>query len=1491
MKSVRIFISSPGDVGDERELARQVVQSLQRRYAGRLLLKPLLWEDLPLQPDITFQQGIDLILSERGVDVAVFILWSRLGSPTGPMVTRPDGAPYRSGTEREFDLMMRARAKSRESSGVARPDVLVYTRQDDASWEERLRGTTTSEKDEMLRQKKLVEGFISEEFEDAATGMNLRAFHSFDRPRSFASRLRNHLQELLDDLGGLELVDPVWDIGEYGPPFMGLSPYEYEHAAAFSGREDETVAVHHALRSRARDGIAFVLISGASGSGKSSLARAGVLPAVTEFEIDETIGAWRHIVLTPGEIGADLFGGLVSKLADALPALRGDAAPLGDLAAGLRENPELSFRLKIRDALAAQTGSGDAPLRLVVLVDQLEELFTDARIGAELRNAFANALEVLARSGQVWVIATMRSDFSHRCQEVAALVRLREGGGELDLLPPTAAGLARLITEPVRLAGLSYEERDGRSLCDVLLQEASEHRELLPFLSHLLRRLVDQRSADGRLTFDAYQSVLGGNLRDALASYADEVFHQVPAAARATLPDVWSKIVTVGNDGEQAMRQYPRLAELSADPRMRDLVEHLIEARLLVASRDPGGDPTVTVAHESLLRTWGEATRWVDANRSHLRMRANIDHYRQRWEQSSPQPSSRDPSLLLPTGLPLEEGRKLIDEAAFLLAPPTREFIGQSLARSQLRETARRRRRRTVLALLLALTMTAGLAALSAWSSKKDTEAVAARALLQTQQASRKAHGAARRAFDEKGDAQAGLAYLAEALRYDEQNRLMLASIPNRLLRLRVVLPVPSGAAMSHADTIETVEFSPDGSRLLTASHDGTARLWDPATGAGIGAPMRHARALNSAHFSPDGLRVLTASWDKTARLWDGKTGAPIGAAMTHQTSVESAQFSPDGTRILTHAGEEAQIWDAKNAARIGEALKHPSKIGEPRFSPGGQWVVTASQDNLVRVWDAMTGQLVGERLRLIERDISIEVPTIQFSPDGESLLTVSDKSEVRWWDFGSGEALVPPIKYEKSPQAHFSPHGRWVLIRSGETLELRDAESGAMIGSPIEMGAFVWRAEFAADGRSVLVGLRNGVAQLWNPQQAQALSPPIWHQRQVTEVTFASDGRRFATVSDDQAQVWDTLGGAPDGLVIQHDAKVKFGAFSADGQRIATAAGKFAQIWQAADGTPVGKPIQHDDDIHTVEFSPDGRSLLTASSDRSARLWDVESQAQIGTAMRHDHAVNTASFNPGGDLILTASIDKTARLWKASTAVPFGEPLRHDGSVSSARFSRQGDRIVTTSWDKTARVWESTSHRAVREPMEHGVYVDRAGFSPDGRWIVTASASNSARIWSATNSRPESAILVHDSVVADANYSPDGRWIVTASDSAQVWDPESARQFGGPLRHDDLVSTAEFSPDSRWILTTSFDRTARIWEWIPELPQDVRPPPVIADYLEMLGGKRINDEGETENIPRAERAEWWRKFDPSAFGDHPWGAVIAWMSADPTTRSVSPGR
>jgi len=718
MKIVRIFISSPGDVTKERERAREVVESLRRRFARHFLLQPVLWEDLPLQSDMSFQRGIDAVLSEKGVDIAIFILWSRIGTPLGPAIPRRDGTPYLSGTEREFDLVMQARATSLENEGTARPAVLVYTRRDDASFEEALRGTTTEKKEELIEQKKRVESFLAETFRDKETGINIGAHFPFDRPVNFSQLFRTHLQGLLDKMAG-ESTDVVWDIDKQGPPFLGLEAFQPQHATVFFGREEEIFEARHALKEQARQGCAFLLLSGASGSGKSSLARAGVLPAIVELEVDEQVAAWSSIVLTPSQLGSDPIAALVTHIADEqhLSSLAEHSSSLLDLIAGLKKDPDLTYKLRLKEAFAKAAAKHGGAVRLLIVLDQLEEFFTTTAIPPGQRTAFFAVIETFARSGSVWVLATVRSDFYEQIQKEPVLVRMKSGHGQNDVLPPGPDALARIIEEPARLAGLTFERRDDQILSSRIIKDAAAHAELLPLVEFVLRELFERRDDNHLLTFAAYEEL--GGVEGALARRAEETFAALPIEAQDSLGIVLQTLITIGDEqeaditggGKKVVRQRATLAGFDQRDAARTLMDAFVAARLFTTCQiDATGEPAVTIAHESLLRVWSRAKGWAEYNRDFLQTRARI-------------------AARMMEGSPLLEGDPLLDAAKTYLRMDSEAFtVRQSAfireATFAAEELARiaTRRRRLVFAILVSLTVVAMLAGSLAWSLKEEAD-------------------------------------------------------------------------------------------------------------------------------------------------------------------------------------------------------------------------------------------------------------------------------------------------------------------------------------------------------------------------------------------------------------------------------------------------------------------------------------------------------------------------------------------------------------------------------------------------------------------------------------------------------------------------------------------------------------------------------------------------------------------------------------------------
>jgi len=622
-KTILIFISSPGDVADERDKARAVIARLASRYGDQVTLKPILWEDFALTADKPFQPGIDDILSKNhGIDIAVFILWSRLGSEVGGSTTKENGTPYRSGTERELDLMLQARARSesdnKDTDEPVRPAILVYTRDDKDALEEALKGRNTSELQNLIEQRGLVEAFIREEFHDAQ-GHNLRAYHTYQKPPDFSGRLRVHLIELLDELLGHMGV--LWEKA----PYAGLRAFQFAQNRIFMGRDQQVCELGEALRAQADRGCAFVLVAGASGSGKSSLVRAGLLPALCFHEVEDTVPEWRRAILRPGEHDGNLLLALVRRLADyeekdqedsdknrkvGLPELRSAATRgLEQLAKDLNASPDVTVRNVIGRAFedAAKTTGGT--VRLALLVDQLEELFTDNAITPGQRERFFEIIETLARSGYVWVIATLRSDFYAQVQQSKALMRMREGKGLYDLLPVDESALRRIIVVPASLSGMRFEgitETEKKPLEDLIYDDALQHPELLPHLQDLLRELYETRTSDDSdnwLTHASFTTL--GGVSGVLGKRAETIFASLDGDTQAAFDPLMRNLVTIQTEGAQnAVSRRAPLRVAQDTPAKKKLTDALVNARLLTTDKSPAGEPMVSLAHEALLSSW-----------------------------------------------------------------------------------------------------------------------------------------------------------------------------------------------------------------------------------------------------------------------------------------------------------------------------------------------------------------------------------------------------------------------------------------------------------------------------------------------------------------------------------------------------------------------------------------------------------------------------------------------------------------------------------------------------------------------------------------------------------------------------------------------------------------------------------------------------------------------------------------------------------------------
>jgi WD40 repeat protein len=583
---------------------------------------------------------------------------------------------------------------------------------------------------------------------------------------------------------------------------------------------------------------------------------------------------------------------------------------------------------------------------------------------------------------------------------------------------------------------------------------------------------------------------------------------------------------------------------------------------------------------------------------------------------------------------------------------------------------------------------------------------------------------------------------------------------------------------LGHGRLLNSAAFSGDGRRIVTASDDGSARIWDAATSRVLTILQGHRALVTFAAFSPDGRRVVTASADTTARIWNSETGALVASLVGHRDSVSSAAFSPDGQRIVTTSSDKtARIWNSETGEAIAVLEGHKEHVRAAAFSSDGQRIVTSSNDDTARIWNSENGQPICV--------LEGAAWTVAFSPDGRRVVAPSSKSTARIWNGETGKELT---------------------VLAAHTDEVRSAA-------------------FSPEGRRVVTASRDGTARVWDIESGQAIATLAGHRGAVSTAEFSPDGLRVVTASDDHtARVWDAETGKEMG-VLASEGDVTAASFSPAGGRVLTVE-EFehtARVWNADMGKPkpVGEGNAHDwaaavftghaDVVWSAAFSPDGRRLVTASADKTARIWDRQTSKAIVTLSGHQGIVYSAAFSPDGRRIVTASGDKTARIWDAETGQSVGTLAGHTDKVLSAAFSPDGALILSSSQDGQSLLWDVATGRSVGKLLG-----GHAAFSPDGTQVVTANGAV-VSIWETGTGRIRfrSGPLPDD--VRSIAFSADGQLIaITMNQDHSV---RLMNMFGlgkaPPVLtgHADIVHTAVFSPDGRRLMTASADRTARIWD------------------------------------------------------------------------------
>jgi WD40 repeat protein len=1244
-------------------------------------------------------------------------------------------------------------------------------------------------------------------------------------------------------------------------PFVGLRSMREEEADRFFGRDAEVRDLAEKFR-RHR----IVAIVADSGTGKSSLAQAGFIPAFRGGALADLSREnpedhiWNVVTMRPG---ANPEEGLRSGVIDAAERLGRSAAECE----GLRERVVLADPSKTAYALKCNVHPAQKTTTLLI-VDQFEEVFTETP-DALCAPLIRILLSLADGASDVRILLTVRADYFNLLSAIkdaegheikgadgrSLFDRLTANGGDaiLRLKRISEAALRDAVCKPLTLAG-DKDVGAQEALLKAVRREISDQPSDLPLLQVALRATWREHNRPGGLgLLEAYQSV--GGVLGALAREAEAVRTRLSSEDQARLESVFVRLVRLGDTGG-ATRRTAGLNEF--DEARQNLLRRLGDdehGRLVVVS-----EFSAEIAHEALITQWPWLQRTLKEDARDVRRLDRLMGKTREWREAPPE-NRREGYLAF--GIDRELFGELANQRRNWLSPDDKEFLTKSeewKASEQKREWWRTWLLRAAVAAITCALVGVGVLYFMERQARREgdnalvaADAATKEAVTQKALADQKAEeaieetqiadaatkdalaqkaladSAAKKAVRNESVALTVLANIEAANHPINAAKLALAAWPRdkddaTTPKLSATLDVLGRIVPNlreqrliggHGDLVLSAALSPDGTRIVARSLDKTARVWDAATGKAIVVLRGHEDQVNSAAFSPDGSSIVTASSDNTARVWDAATGKAIAVLSGHENSVSSAVFSPDGSRIVTASDDKtARLWDAATGKVIAVLSGHNGEVNSAAFSPDGSRIVTASWDKTARVWDAATGKAIAV-LSGHENSVSSAV----FSPDGSRIVTASDDKTARLWDAATGKAIAVLSGHaNRVNSAVFSPDGSRIVTASWDkTARVWDAATGKAIAVLNGHEGPVSSAAFNPDGSRIVTASDDKTARLWDAAAGKAIAVLSGHEGPVWSAAFSSDGSRIVTASGDKtARLWDAATGKAIAVLNGHEGPVSSAVFSSDGSRIVTASDdKTARLWDAATGKTIAALSGHEREVRSAAFSLDGSRIVTASSDNTARVWDAATGKAIAVLIGHGNRVNSAVFSPDGSRIVTASDDKTARLWDAATGKAIAVLSGHEEKVRSAAFSPDGLRIVTASLDGTARVWDAATGEAIAVLSGHEGPVYSATFSPDGSRIVTASSDDTARAWDAATGKAIATLSGHRSAVWSAAFSPDGSRIVTASEdgTARVGDAVTGNAIAVLSGHEASVTSAAFSPDGSRIVTASFDGTARLWD------------------------------------------------------------------------------